>query len=256
MSKPIKKIVSVHDLGFSYGDHVVLDHISFDIDEKDYVAIVGPNGGGKTTLLKLMLGLLKPQQGSIEIDGTPIQKLRSRSMIGYVPQESTLDHAHFPSTVVEMIESGLTPTKGLFERFSKKDHEAILRALSRAGIEHLRHAPISSLSGGQRQRVFVARALASEPSLLILDEPFVGIDIQAQTEFYEFLKNLNEKNGLTIVFVSHDVDVITQEAKSILCLNKGLLCYGSPEVFHRENMIEKLYGKKVTHIHRQHTHSK
>lgn len=233
-------LIEVRDLSFAYDQQVVLEHVSFEVEAGDYVGIVGPNGGGKTTLLKILVGLLEPTAGQVKID----------SVVGYVPQRVSQDQAAFPATVYELVESGRVIKRGLTGRLTNTDHRAIERALTVAGIRDLKNRLMSELSGGQRQRVYVARALASEPKLLILDEPFVGVDVKAQQEFYLFLKQLNTEEGLTILVVSHDIDAIAEEVKSILCLNRGLLCSGSPSLLHEPQVIDNVYGKKITHIHR------
>lgn len=245
-------IIQVNDVGFAYNGNTVLEHISFSIESGDYVGIVGPNGGGKTTLLKLLVGLLLPQSGSIKIYGVPIEQFQNKFQIGYVPQRSGQENITFPATVYEVVESGLTAKNKLFHSQTLQDKQAIDKALAIADIKDLRDKLIGKLSGGQRQRVYVARALAAEPKILILDEPFVGIDVAVQKDFYAFLKKLNQEQNLTIVFVSHDIDMITEEVKSILCLNKGLFCLDNPETLHQGNIIENLYGKKITHIHHSH----
>lgn len=243
-------IVEAKNVSFYYNSNPVLENVNFEIEEGDYVGIIGPNGGGKTTLLKILVGLLKPRSGVVKIFGQDATRLKNRAEIGYVPQRIAQDNISFPATVYEVVESGRV-AKSFWRRLGPSDRQAIESALELAGIANLRDSLIGELSGGQRQRVYVARALTRQPRILILDEPFVGIDVSAQQDFYSFLKDLNQKN-ITIIFVSHDVDVITEEAKSIICLNRGLLCCGSPELLHQEGMIEKLYGKKITHIHRLH----
>lgn len=251
----VAPIIELKDVSFAYGGNAVLEHISFAVEKGDYVGIVGPNGGGKTALLKIIVGLLTPQSGTVLIQGTPIASFREKknrkSEIGYVPQRIVSDSASFPATVYEVVESGRIPKLTIFGRTTAQDKTAVKTALQVAQVGNLENKLMSELSGGQRQRVYVARALASESKVLILDEPFVGVDIATQKEFYAFLKKLND-GGLTILFVSHDIDVITEEAKSILCLNRGLLCFGSSELLQEKNIIEGLYGKRITHIH--HTH--
>jgi zinc transport system ATP-binding protein len=243
-------LIEVRDLGFAYEQNLVLENVSFSIDAGEYVGIVGPNGGGKTTLLKILVGLLVPTSGSVLIAGAAPTSTKNQAAIGYVPQRISQDQAAFPATVYEVVESGRTVKKGLFGRFNAQDRHAIDQALEIAGITNLKTRLMSSLSGGQRQRVYVARALASEPKLLILDEPFVGVDVTTQQEFYAFLKEINQTRKLTILFVSHDIDAIAEEVKSILCLNRGLLCSGVPSLLHEPHVIDHVYGKKITHIHR------
>jgi zinc transport system ATP-binding protein len=245
-------LIEVKDISFAYGTNTVLQDVTFTIEKGDYVGIVGPNGGGKTTLLKILVGLLTPQSGTVLIENQPIGSFKNKSKIGYVPQRVSQANTNFPATVFEIVESGRVPVTRVLGGLNKQDRQAISKALIAADIENLKDKLLSSLSGGQKQRVYVARALAAEPEILILDEPFVGIDVSAQEDFYAFLKKLNQTQGLTIIFVSHDIDVITEEVKSIFCLNRGLLCFGAPSILHEPNVIEKLYGKKITHIHRSH----
>jgi len=244
--------IDVQDLSFAYDGNPILEHVSFTIEKGDYVGIVGPNGGGKTTLLKILIGLLAPQQGRVRLHGRPIGAPDNRFAIGYVPQRISQENLHFPATVYEMVESGRIPRAGFFHRLGRDDRRAIDQALAAAQIDGLRNQLLGNLSGGQRQRVYVARALAAEPELLMLDEPFVGIDPAAQADFYAFLKELNQQRALTILFVSHDLDMIAAQVKTILCLNRGLLCVGEPSMLHDPHVIETLYGKHITHIHPHH----
>lgn len=246
------QIIEVKNLSYSIKTNVILDNISFNIDAGDYVGLVGPNGGGKTTLLKILVGLIKPNSGEIKILGKDMREFKNNSVIGYVPQRVIQEGGNFPVTVYEIVESGLLNNKSFFQKISETDKELVSHALKIAGIEHLSNTLIANLSGGQKQRVFVARAIVGNPKLLILDEPFTGVDINAQRDFYEFLKKLNLELNLTILFVSHDIDVISDEAKSIICLNKNLFCLDSPTKLHESNMIEQIYGKKITHIHHNH----
>ncbi|MBI2037648.1 MAG: metal ABC transporter ATP-binding protein [Candidatus Magasanikbacteria bacterium] len=245
----VNHIIEVQNLNFSYNNLPVLDNLTFSVEKGDYVGIIGPNGGGKTTLLKILVGLLKPQSGTIKIFGTDFQKLKNRSEIGYVPQRIAQESVEFPATVYEIVESGLITKKGLVGNISSADKEKINQALKMANIINLKDRLMSSLSGGQRQRVYVTRALVNDPKILILDEPFTGVDIISQKDFYSFLKNLNIREHLTILFVSHDIDTITEEIKTVLCLNRGMFCFGSKDIIHKENTIEELYGKNITHIH-------
>lgn len=245
-------IIEVKDVVYKYQDNIVLDHVSFSIKAGNYVGIIGPNGGGKTTLLKILLGLIKPYSGTVKILGQPVESLKERYKIGYVPQRVSQDNISFPATVYEVVQSGRTPHCGLFSTYSKKDYDAIDSAMKIANVEKYKNRLIGDLSGGERQRVYVARSLASEPKVLFLDEPFVGIDISSQQNFYAFLKELNEKHGLTILFVSHDIDVISNEVKEIICLNRRLVCSGDSHSVMEGNIIEELYGKRIMHIHHDH----
>jgi zinc transport system ATP-binding protein len=241
-------IIELKDVSFSYNGEPVLDNISVTIDKGQYAGVIGPNGGGKTTLIKVILGLLRPTSGRITLFGKDIKYFRDWAKIGYVPQRATQINIHFPITVEETVEQGRIARRGILRKFSQIDINAINKALNISSIDHLRHRLVADLSGGERQRVFIARALAGEPELLILDEPAVGVDLPSQEKFYQFLKDLNEKFGLTILFVSHDIDVLANQASCLICLNRGLVCHGSPREIFKEGHLEKLYGKNVKFI--------
>ena len=175
---------------------------------------------------------------------------KEKYRIGYVPQRVTQTDKEFPATVFEVVRTGRIARLGFFERFTKKDTDAVEHAMELSGIAKYRDTLIGNLSGGERQRVFIARALASEPDVLILDEPTVGVDIGAQKTFYEFLAKLNTEHHLTILFISHDVDAVSQETKTVLCLNHNLVCHGLPQDLLNEHVLERLYGKhsrRVSH---------
>ena len=242
-----KTCIEVKEVSFSYNGNPILQDISFVVQEGEYLGIIGPNGGGKTTLFKVILGLLKPQTGEVRIFGEPLESFKRRHLIGYVPQRSLSDY-YFPATVEEVVRSGRTARLGLFKRVSKEDAKAIERVMEVTDVGRLRDRLIGQLSEGERQRVFIARALASEPKILILDEPDVGVDINAQEKFYSFLEDLNSNTGITILLISHDIDVVAHQAKTILCLNRRLVCHGSPRDFITEDYMQKLYGKKVRFI--------
>lgn len=216
------------------------------IQEGEYVAIIGPNGAGKSTLLKLILGLLTPQSGSIKLFGQPLQTFDEKFKLGYVPQRVSASSIQFPATVKEVVESGRTATVGLFRGLSKHDREKIHWAMHVAGIEKLENSSINQLSGGQLQRVYIARALASEPKILLLDEPTTGVDLETQEKFYDFLKMLNKDLGLTILIVTHEVDVAVHRAKSVICLNRKLVCHIPSTKLLQGNYLQNLYG---THAH-------
>lgn len=248
----IKNCIEFENVSFSYGEHIILDNINFVVECGDYIGVIGPNGGGKTTLIKLILGLLKQNNGKIKILGQDIKKFKQKSLIGYVPQRVSQDISYFGATVQEIVESGRTPRLGVFGKFGKKDLLAVNKAMKIVEIENKKNVLISELSGGERQRVFIARALASEPQILILDEPSVGVDILAQEKFYSVLEKLN-LSELTILFVSHDMDIVASEVKRLLCVNKNLLCQTSPKEFlKKEENLEKLYGRKIKFTHHMH----
>ncbi len=240
--------IELDNVSFKYDDAPVLENVSFTVRKGEYLGIIGPNGGGKTTLLKIILGLLHPTEGRVTLFGKDHHDFKERFRIGYVPQRSTQTDKGFPATVFEVVKSGRVPRLGFFLGFKKKDIEAVENAMEVSGIARYRDTLIDKLSGGERQRVFIARALAGEPDILILDEPTVGVDRGAQKTFYEFLASLNRDHNLTIIFVSHDVDVISREVKTVLCLNKNLVCHGLPEDLLHEHMIKRLYGESTEKI--------
>jgi zinc transport system ATP-binding protein len=216
-------IVRLQNVDFRFKKIKILDNINLEIRKGDFVGIIGPNGSGKTTLLKIILGILKPQEGQVF--------LKNPKKVGYIPQKVTQFDSRFPITVEEVVSLG------------NSQKEVIQASLETVSMAKYSKRLLSQLSGGQQQRVFIAKALASEPQFLILDEPTVGIDTKTQEEFYEILAHLNKKKGLTIVLVSHDIDVVVNEVNSLICINKKLVYHGTPKEFIKEDYLEKLYGK-------------
>lgn len=219
------EVVKLQKVRVKYNDVTVLDDISISIIQHDFLGIIGPNGGGKSTLLKVILGLVKPVSGSISVFGKPPEQ--ARSMIGYVSQRPSFDR-DFPASVRDVMMMGRFSKVGLFRRYTQADRDAVDKALVRVGMAEYQEKQIGRLSGGQQQRVFVARALVSEPELLLLDEPTASIDPGMQTEFYELLQNL--KKNLTIVMVSHDIGAVSVYVDKIACLNEQLYYHGSKEI--------------------------
>lgn len=245
--------ISVSDVRFSYNGSSILENITFTVKTGEYLGIIGPNGGGKTTLLKIILGLITPTAGVVKIFGQDVREFKEKYLIGYVPQR--VSHIGlFPATVEEIVASGRTPRIGLFKSLHSDDRKAITAAMEVADVKTIRNKLIGSLSGGERQRVFIARALAGNPKILILDEPAVGVDVATQQSFYAFLQNLNKELGITILFVSHDIDVVADEVQCVLCLNRGLVCHGSPKQSFTAQNLEKLYGRHIKVIHHGHHH--
>lgn len=223
---PVKKLaIEAEGLTYVRNGEALFENFSFTIAPGAYVAVIGPNGGGKSTLLRVLLGLLEPTKGSVRIFGLPNTDKHARRRIGYVAQRGGLIDANFPATSEEVVEAGRTQIRGLLARPSAADEKAIDAAFDATNIGYLRHRVIASLSGGERQRVLLARALAAEPDILMLDEPIEGLDPGSREEFYATLKALNKK-GKTIIFVSHDVHRIAREADSALCLRHELVCHG------------------------------
>jgi zinc transport system ATP-binding protein len=236
-------LISVRHLSFQIGEERILEDVNFQISRGDFVGIIGPNGSGKTTLLKLMLGLLHPDAGEVMVFDQPTKTGKNSHEIGYIPQKVTQLETKFPMTVEEVVRLGRINQRGLFQRLGKNDEKIVTQVLSLVGLTQFRHKRIADLSGGQQQRAFIAKALAGQPKLLILDEPTVGIDMESQESFYALLSELNQKHGLTIVIVSHDLDVVTSQVSSVLCLNKTVIYHGDPKDFLKVDYLEKLYGK-------------
>lgn len=244
--------IEAKNLHYQVGNVLILEDVSFEIKTGDYVGIIGPNGAGKTTLLRILLGLIRPTVGQIRIFGQPVQSSNPFAYIGYVPQKAAQALNNFPTTVEEVVRSGRTVRRGYLRRWSKKDEAAISRAMEATGVLKYRRKQLSELSGGEKQRVFIARALAGEPKILILDEPTTGVDIGHQEQFYEFLRQLRAQLNLTIIFVTHDIDFVAKEVSNVLCLNQRLVCHQSPKDFLTKENLEKVYGqnsKIVLHHH-------
>ena len=230
----IPTIVEIRGLSFSYNGERVLQDVNLDIRQGDFIAFIGPNGGGKTTLVKLILGILTPHQGTIRLFGLSPRQAASRS--GYVPQDIHLNRG-FPISVHDVVRMGRMRGGGGWRPFSKEDKTMVQQALERVEMWHLRSRRMDELSGGQRQRVFLARALASEPEILFLDEPMASVDAKGQTDLYDFLRELNET--VTIVVVTHDAMVISSHAKSVACVARQLFYHDAPEI--TEDMLEMAY---------------
>ncbi len=239
-------------LSFSYGTEMVLDDVSFEIPAGEYVGVVGPNGGGKTTLLRIIVGLLEPEHGAMLVFGQAPNKARRDGRIGYVPQRIVQSDFAFPATVREMVSGGLTSRLSAGFRLTDAEKEAVDRALELTGTSSFGHRLVSDLSGGQRQRVFIARAIATKPKLLILDEPTTGVDVPSREAFYALLKDLHRTTGITILFVSHDTDVMTTQVDTVLCLNQKLVCHTSSHSFAQMGSLQEIYGHDASFIHHHH----
>ncbi len=244
-------LIDIRDVSFRYENRVVLEHISLQVRAGEFWALIGPNGSGKSTLLKLILGLLPPQQGDIRLFGEPVKTFRQREKIGYVSQKSNSFNSGFPATVLEVVKSGLTRKKGLFRSFTKADEKKALDALETVRMSEFAHESIGQLSGGQQQRVFIARALIGEPELLIMDEPTVGIDEQNVRQFYSILQHLNEDYGIAIVLVTHEIDLVTNLATHVACLNRRMHFHGVQSDYEQmgDDDVAKWYGHPVRRLH-------
>lgn len=200
-------VISLEDISFGYEGVHVIEHLSYQVLERDFIGLIGSNGAGKTTLLKMIVGLLKPTSGEIRLFGKPISQFNEWERIGYVPQKNALNPL-FPATVKEVVLSGLYGKKKMFRRLTAADYQKCDEAMQTFGIQELADRRIGKLSGGQQQRVFLARALINHPDLLILDEPTVGIDAASQESFFHMIKHMHQKHNITFVMVSHDIDMM------------------------------------------------
>ncbi len=227
-------IVEIRDVTFAYNGEMVLQDVSLDIRQGDFIAMIGPNGGGKTTLLKLMLGLLKPDKGGIRVMGQPASQAAPN--IGYVRQDVHIHH-NFPITAMDVVMMGKLARRKRWPRKSAENRRQAMSALER--LEMAAHADkkIGELSGGQRQRVFIARALVTDPKLLLLDEPTASIDTKGQAEFFAMLKDLNK--DVTILVVSHDLFAVSRYVKSVACVNRQLHYHNQAEI--TGEMLETMY---------------
>ncbi len=245
------RIVEIDRLSYTYSGTLVLNNISFTIDEGDILGIIGPNGAGKTTLFSCMLGLRDDYTGTIKILGEDIKKKNSKvfKSIGYIPQKKTIEQS-FPATVEEIVSLGITVT-------SKTSEEKIALALETVGLLAQKDRRVGELSGGQQQRVLIAKAMANDPKLLILDEPATGIDLEMQNRFYSLLKKLNQEDKITIIWASHDLDAVNRFATSVACINRSIFFHGKAYEFFENPDLLKAYSESSmqAHMHlHNHTH--
>jgi zinc transport system ATP-binding protein len=236
-------LVDLDDVSFGYTASPVVKDISLTVDPGEYVGIIGPNGSGKSTLLRLLLGLHDPDSGSARLFGHPARAFVERERVGYVAQDVTENTKKMPITVAEVVLMGRFPHAG-FGRIGSEDRKLARDALETVGIEHLGDRRITKLSGGQRQRAYIARALAGEADLLVLDEPTVGVDAESVDAFFELLGRLND-DGMTILLVEHDIGAVLEHANRVVCLNRELYFDGSPAEFAESDALDRAYGTNV-----------
>jgi zinc transport system ATP-binding protein len=244
------KIMEVSNLTFGYNGKPVLKDASFSVEKGDFLGIIGANGSGKSTLIKIMLKILTPLSGEIKILGKNINKIKRWDKVGYVSQKVNSFNDSFPATVEEIVGANLFAKIGLFKLPKKQHKEQIYCALERVGMQDYGRSLIGNLSGGQQQRVFIARVLVSEPEILFLDEPTVGIDAKSEEAVYCLLARLNKELGLTVVMVTHDIGAITVHANRLICLGEKGLFEHKPEDGMTNEFVTKLYGFGVNlHTH-------
>lgn len=239
--KPV--IAELSDVWVGYDGKWVLKSIFLDCRAGEILGIVGPNGAGKSTLLKVILGLIRPDRGSVALFGKKPGK-EARLETGYLPQISHAERA-FPVTALDVVLMGLYNRTGLFRRPGREEKKTAMEMLAHVNMAGHAGQPFGSLSGGQQQRIHIARALASKPGLLLLDEPSTGVDSVAQEDFYLLLAKLRDEKGLSVIMVSHDIGVITSHADRVACLNTEVHYHGDPELCLSPEVMEKVFGKDL-----------
>lgn len=237
--------LELRDLSYSYDGTPVIESANLTVGCGEFVTFVGPNGGGKTTLLKLVLGLLQPDSGTVRVFGCSPEESNPR--MGYVPQHSDTDPG-FPATVLDVVLMGRLGKTRLFGTYTRADADIAMAALADVELEELARRPFSKLSGGQRQRTLIARALASEPDILLLDEPTANLDIAMEQELYEILLRLKER--LTLLLVSHDLAFVSGFTDTVACVNRTVMVHATSEV--TPELINQLYGRDVRFVRHEH----
>ncbi len=222
----MKTVIEIDKLGYSYGEGWILNDLSLKIEKGDFVAVIGPNGAGKSTLLRLLAGILKPMQGSITVFGQDRESFTAWDKIGYVPQNPARQHRAFPISVKEVVALGRLSGGSMLQHYTRTDKAAVEDILQRFSLKPLEHRKIGELSGGQQQRVFLARAMVRSPQLLLLDEPATGVDPDAKEELYSMLGDINRNEGVTIVMVSHDLELAAKVCRNALCLDHNICFWG------------------------------
>lgn len=235
------KAISAHNISVRVGGRNVVESVSFSVNKGDFVCITGPNGAGKTTLLKALLGLIPLSRGEVFFFGDTLLSAVYGHRIGYLPQKNAAINPLFPATAEEAVLSSLVSMKRFPKYVSQKDRESSDRVLRMLGAEQFRHTLFSELSGGQQQKVLLARSLAHNPSLLIMDEPSTALDPESREEFFSIIKNLNSQDGVTVVIVTHDMDYVGQYAHTLLVLDRTITYFGDAETY--------LVKHHITHHH-------
>jgi zinc transport system ATP-binding protein len=235
------QVIEIDKLSYAYSGSLVLDNISFSVNEGDLLGMIGPNGAGKTTLFSCMLGLLGGYTGTIKIFGQDIKNDgKALKSIGYIPQRKTIEQ-NFPATVEEIVSLGITSGK-----ISKSK---INSALDTVGLLDQKDRRVGELSGGQQQRVLIAKAIVNDPKLLILDEPAAGIDLETQNKFYALLKKLNQEKKITIIWASHDLDAVNRTASSVACINRSMFFHGKTHEFFENPDLLRAYSESSMQAH-------
>jgi zinc transport system ATP-binding protein len=242
----MSSLFEMQSVSVSYGAGLVLRDVNFSVNESDFIGVIGPNGGGKTTLLKVILGLIKPVSGTIVFNSN----LAEGNNIGYLPQMSTGDN-HYPVSVMDVILSGMMIQKRIISRMSSSDKKKAAEVIEELGLSGLEHSSLDELSGGQLQRVFLGRAIIGDPELLLLDEPGNFVDSNFENDFYEKLRILNKR--MAVLMVSHDIGMISSHVKSYACVNMGLHYHPSSEITNEQLLAYGCPVQLITHGDVPHT---
>ncbi len=246
--------LNVENLCVKANGRHLLENITFSVEEGQIVALIGPNGAGKTTLIKAILGLLPYETGSVTLFGHSFKYNNQKTKVGYIPQKLEFDRT-FPLTVSELLSFSLPPIYSFRLYKRKRERELIDELLGIVGAGNLAKRNIGSLSGGELQRVMIAKAIMNEPRILFLDEPASGVDIEGQERFHDLVRRLNKEKGLTVIMISHDLNVVYRFADNVLCLNRRLVCSGKPEDTLTDEVMKSVYGEMMgAYIHSCHEH--
>jgi ABC-type Mn2+/Zn2+ transport system ATPase subunit len=239
-------IIRFDHASFGFPGVIALEDLSLSIPGGEFVGVIGPNGSGKTTLCRAVLGLMAPLQGTLRVLDCACEELRChhRALIGYLPQKGMLDR-NFPVTVLEAVMMGRYGALGLFRRPARKDRDIGRDALAQVGMDHHRDSALGALSGGQQQRVFIARALAQQPRILLLDEPTTGLDLTAQHSVVELIQQLHRELKLTVLMITHDINMIRSRVDRLVLLKTKLFAEGPPQDVLKPEILSQVYGKEL-----------
>ena len=243
-------VIEVKSLSFGYEQKLILNDISFSVEKGDFLGVIGPNGSGKSTLLKLMLKMLTPLSGKITLLGQEIDKFNQWQKIGYVSQKASAFNSMFPATVEEVVKANLFSKVGLLKPFTKQHKEQVDHALELVEMKDYKNKLIGSLSGGQQQRVFIARVLVSQPEIMFLDEPTVGIDARSEDAVYCLLAKLNQELGISVVMVTHDIGAMLTHANKLACMANKSLSIQHP----KDDLLDEYLANLVGYNSRLRTH--
>ncbi len=245
-------VLEARNLHVSRSNSVVIEDANFTIHKGDYVGVVGPNGGGKTTLLLAILGVLRKQRGNIRLFGEDLKTFSQWERVAYVPQDATNFDSRFPLTVRELVALGRANRGNIGRKLRREDWEAVDRAIDFFGVSHTADRRIGQLSGGEKQRVFVAKALVRNPEMIFLDEPVIGVDADTQEKFYKKLSNLNVDKGITILMVTHDLTAVFCRMSKVLCVNRAVHSSEITDDLEPSQCLRKVYGEHFHFVFHKH----